>query len=199
MWRSYDKIINKIKEKKKVKEEDLKFCMATVMIILALVSWQRTGAVQNCTVDEYYYSIYEEEENITVIKVINHKTGATSGSAKLTAGPVMAKRLDKYVKYVRPKLADKSNDTDRLFILKGSKPVLKISNLKLFLEKKTGLNIPSFTEARKIGSTMAASHCNAMENQLINSQMSHQAAVAEKYYQATKRNKRCCQGFQETR
>ena len=111
--------------KKKVKKDYLKFGMASVMISIALASAQRPGAVCNYTIQEYENAVLEAN-NITIIKVRDHKTGGTSGSAKLAAKPVMAKRLLHYYQFIRLQLLDESKLTDKLFILQGSKPIKKL-------------------------------------------------------------------------
>jgi hypothetical protein len=84
--------------------------------------------VCNATLDEYHRGI-TTDTGVLVIKVAKHKTGKY-GSAKLTVDEAMASRIDDYVHYMRPLCLDPLvGDPGTMFILPGSKPVHKWSNI----------------------------------------------------------------------
>ena len=67
--------------------------MASVMISLKLKIMQRPAAVCNCTIEEYRRATVQDD--VTIIKVKDHKIASTSGSAKLTSNPSLTCRLHK--------------------------------------------------------------------------------------------------------
>lgn len=60
----------------------------------------------------------------------------------------------------------------------------KISNIESYLEEKLHIRIPTSTQARKIGATVASQHLNSNQNELICTQMSHSMAVHTMNYKA---------------
>lgn len=104
--------------------------------------------------------------------------------AKLTLDESHAQKLAEYVKHLRPKAITES-DPGNLFVLPGLKAMVKWSNVESYLKVKLGTSIPTSTEARKIGTTLAVRTLDTQSNSLINSQMSHQDSVAQRYYSCT--------------
>ena len=121
---------------------------------------------------------------VTVIKVKEHKTGKF-GTAKLTLDAKLANRLHRYVHTLRPLEVGDGVDPGTLFVLPGSKAITKWSNLEAFLKSKLGIDIPTSTWARKIGTTCAARTLDVTATSIIATQMSHQAGVAKKHYTLT--------------
>ena len=70
--------------------EDLKFCMASVLVAIKMKSMQRPAVMCNCTIDEYNKAVIED--GVTFIRVKSHKTGA-SGSARLLSSGLLAARM----------------------------------------------------------------------------------------------------------
>ncbi len=197
MWEKYNRIVRRVKKGREVTDDELKFAMASLLISVKLSSMQRPGAVTNCTMEEYSNAIVEQK--VTIIKVMNHKTGAL-GSAKLTTSGMLTRRLHEYVDFVRPLLLaddyDDDNDAAPLFILKGSRAIHKIGNIETYLQDKLKIIIPSSTKARKIGATVAAKNLGYAENEWICDQMSHTMAVHSKNYKATKGLEEAAKAFQ---
>ena len=180
MWSTFSDIVEEARYGQEVPEKDLKLVMGIVMVAVMLKSYQRPGAVKNCTIAEYMARA--KHDDVTIIKVREHKTGS-QGAAKLTMDTQLEERLKLYFKY-RPLLTEPGNDVDRLFILPGSKPVGKFGNLKDYISKRINTDIPTATEARKIGTTCAARVLDYQTNILVTKQMSHQPEVSRKYYEA---------------
>ena len=178
LWVSFSNTIDRIKRREEVTNTDLKLAMSCVMLCVKLKSMQKPGAVCNCTIEEYRAVRFTN--GAYVIKVKEHKTSQL-GTAKLTMDPVLMNRLRFYFKYIRPCLAEPGKDSDRLFILPGSVPITKFSNIESFVKR---LNIPTSTMARKIATTCAARSLGESANTLITAQMSHQPAVSNRHYRA---------------
>ena len=180
LWNRFDATIEALQRGEDMTDTDLKLAMGSVTIALVLKSYQRPGAVCNCTVEEYRSAMLQDD--VWVIKVQDHKT-AMYGTAKLVMDSEMKTRVDRYFDLVRPKLAEPGKDVPNLFILPGSLPITKIGNLTRFMEKQLGLTIPSCTMVRKIGATSAARKLDDATHRIVTNQMSHTPAVAKKYYE----------------
>ena len=178
MWDKFEETVDALKRGRKVSDNSLKAAMGVVMVSVVLKSYQRPGAVCNCTVEEYKGA--KTIEGISIIKVKDHKTSSKYGTAKLTLDTVLMERLHLYFDYVRPHLAQPGSDITNLFIMPGSQKVTKITNLIRFLENRFDMTIPTCTMARKIGATNAALSLDDPSNTLICKQMSHQPAVSDK-------------------
>ena len=127
---------------------------------------------------------------------MDHKTFCTSGSAKLIVDMELDNKLEMYFKFVRPSCVKPGADINKFFILPFSKEIVKSQPLEKFMENVLKLQIPSSTLVRKIVTTVAATKLSDRENTLINDQLSHQRAVANKYYAATKGKANAAEAFQ---
>ena len=181
MWARFSDTVTRIKNGDVVSENDLKLAMGSVMLAVKLKSFQRPGAVINCTVNEYRNAI--KSGDTTIIKVYNHKT-QKQGPAKLTMDSNLEKRLRLYFKHIRPLLAEAGNDIENLFILPGSQRVNKFGNLESFISRTLKISVPTSTKARKMGATCSARSLDYQTHSLVTKQMSHQADVSRKYYEA---------------
>lgn len=181
MWVKFEQTINDLKHGLAVTDETLKSAMGSVMISIVLKSYQRPGAVCNCTIKEYQAA--QVTDGILIIRVKEHKTD-THGTAKLTVDTPLKKHLDSYFKYVRPKLVSPGADIPNLFILPGGSKVSKLGNLVRFLQNNLDIQIPTCTMARKIAATNAARSMDDQSNALVSKQMSHSDAVGKRYYRA---------------
>ncbi len=194
MIERYDKTINKLRKGASLEERDLKYCTAALMLVLMYSNWQRPGTVSNCTIQEFEECVFINDKY--VIKVHEHKT-AQMGSAKLCLSPTNYKRAQAYFDYVRPKLALAGKDVPNFFILLNSTPVTKISNLMRFLERELQIDkLPSATDVRKAGATQAAKSCSESDARLIHRQLSHDPAVAAKYYEAIRGAEGCSEAYE---
>ena len=137
----------------------------------------------NATMAEYQGAVVSD--GILVIKVKEHKTGKY-GTAKLTLDQQLARQLRIYVEEFRPlMIEDGCLDPGTLFILPGSKPITKWSNVEAFMAAQLKMKIPTSTWARKIGTTVASCYLDTAATTIISTQMSHQASVAQKHYTLT--------------
>ena len=89
-------------------------------------------------------------EVVTVIRVMKHKTGDTSGSAKLILSSGDLSHLSAYVTTLRP-LMDPENKNPYLNILPGGRQLTKMNALLQSLGSKYNIKLPSATPVRKIG------------------------------------------------
>ena len=193
MWARFSDTVARIKDGEEVPENDLKLAMTSVMLAIKLKSFQRPGAVMNCTVNEYRNAT--KSGDTTIIKVYNHKT-QKQGPAKLTMDRNLETRLKLYVKHVRPLLAEAGSDIENLFILPGSQKVNKFGNMEAFISRTLNMTVPTSTKARKIGATCSARSLDYQTHSLVTKQMSHQPEVSRKYYEAVHGSKDTAFAFQ---
>lgn len=136
---------------------------------LVLRSWQRPGAVTNCTLDEYDH--IQKVDDVHVLRVKEHKT-SVCGSAKLFLDKIMMRRLKAYIRHIRPKLARAGRDVNYLFILPGSVKIEKYGNVVKLLENRLKLKIPTPTMVRKIRSTAVVKTMKEPQARVIMRQLS---------------------------
>ena len=194
MWTKFSDVVSRAKHRENVAESELKLAMGIVMLTVKLKSFQRPGAVTNCTIREYRNA--EKCGDTTVINVYNHKTG-NQGAAKLTMDAKLSSRLLLYFKYIRPLLMEPGEDIDNLFILPGSQKVGKFGNLEASISRFLNVQVPSSTKARKIGATCSAKALDYQTHHLVTQQMSHQADVSRKYYEAVHGKRDAAFAFQK--
>ncbi|ORU95070.1 MAG: hypothetical protein A6F71_10445 [Cycloclasticus sp. symbiont of Poecilosclerida sp. M] len=65
MWSDFSDIVDRARHGEEVPEKDLKLAMGIVMVAVMFKSYQRPGAVQNCTCTEYRAAT--KDDGITVI------------------------------------------------------------------------------------------------------------------------------------
>ena len=193
MWARFSETVTRVRSGEEVPENDLKLAMGSVMLAIKLKSFQRPGAVMNCTINEYRNAV--KTDGTLIIKVYNHKTQKT-GPAKLTMDSNLEKRLRLYVKHIRPLLAEPGSDIENLFILPGSQKVNKFGNLEAFISRNLKMSVPTSTKARKIGATCSARALDYQTHSLVTKQMSHQPDVSRKYYEAVHGSKDTAMAFQ---
>ena len=159
---------------------------ATVVIAALILykSWQRPGAVQNCTLDEYNKkeTVQIDDNLVTVIRVMQHKTGQ-SGSAKLLLSQGDLSRLKSYVEVLRPH-CDPNDQCQNLLVLPYGKKIGKLNNLLKSLGDKYGIKLPSATRVRKIGATSTVKNVSGPSTSLVQRQLSHSSETDNRFYQA---------------
>lgn len=104
MWTRFNRTIQQLKGGAELSDAALKTAMGSVMVATVLKSYQRPGALCNCTVAEYWEAT--SVDGVLVIRVKDHKTSQYHGTAKLTLDRELQERLRLYFKYVRPHLVD---------------------------------------------------------------------------------------------
>ena len=129
MWREYAAVAKRIKDGQDVSTQDANFCSVAVGALLLYSSWQRPGAVEHCTLNEFKARKTEKRQDGTetiVIAVKNHKT-ALKGPAKLVFGAVDLEKLLLYADVVRRYL-DPNNSSPYLFVRHGGGQLTQLSN-----------------------------------------------------------------------
>ena len=104
------------------------FCTIALGGLLLYSSWQRPGAIENCTLEEFQNRQCikgRDGEETVVISVKTHKTAAAR-SAKLVVDIVQIKKLLQYVDVVRP-ILDPQGEERSLLIRDGPRPVTQLS------------------------------------------------------------------------
>lgn len=61
------------------------------------------------------------------------------------------------------------------------------------IKKQFQIELPTATDARKTGATIAARHLGTRENSLVSAQMSHNMAVYNQYYAAVRGRKQAAE------
>ena len=198
LWQKYHSLVAAIRNGQKVSERDSNFCTVVVAALFLFSSWQRAGAVENCTMTEYQARMIEanlDGSKSIIIRVKRHKTDRR-GPADLVLAEQHYDKLQSYVDVVRPYI-DPTNVCPFLFVRCGPKKVTQISNRVKSVGKRFDVEAPTATRVRKIGSTAVALQCGTSKDaRLITQQMSHTSAVHERYYEMVGSSSHTASAFQ---
>ena len=198
LWREYQSVVEAIKNGEEVAPRDLNLCTVAVAALFLYSSWQRAGAVENCTVREYGAKSTVRNldgSNSVVINVKQHKT-RHKGPAGLVLDERHLEKLLSYVDIVRP-VIDPQQASPYLFVRYGPKKLKQISNRVKAVGRRFDVEAPTATRVRKIGSTAAALQCGtSKEAKMISKHMSHTDAVHEKYYEMLGSSSHTASAFQ---
>lgn len=97
----------------------------------------------------------EGGDNLYIVTSFDHKTNMVS-PCKLVFDIKLYERARTYKKVIRPRLVVQRGDIAEFFVLPGSKPIQKMSNMTRIVQKNLGLDdMPTATEVRKMGSRAA--------------------------------------------
>ena len=101
-------------------------------------------------------------------------------------------RVNKYIKYIRPRLVDHSEPitSDILFLSPSGQQITNVGHIITFMQSQLKIDISSATTVRKIGATAIARSCSESEARIVSRQMAHDPRVSANYYEATKDAKR---------
>ena len=123
MWERYANVTQRMRRGEEVTKEDAKICLMAVASLLLFSGWQRPGAVENCTMEEFGIRRLVEDDSgrkTIVIRVVRHKT-ALSGPAKLVVDFCHFEKLLMYVDVVRP-ILDPEGRSPLLLVRQGGIP-----------------------------------------------------------------------------
>lgn len=197
MWQRYANITQRMRRGEEVSKEDAKICVMAVASLLLFSGWQRPGAVENCTLEEFGRRrlVQDSSGNKTiVIRVLKHKT-ALSGPAKLVVDFQHIEKLLTYVSVVRPFL-DPEGRSPLLLVRQGGIPLTQTSRHIREMGKKLKFVTPTATRARKVGGTATHKGATGAEHRLITKQLSHSRQVHEQYYEAITSTSDAAKAFQ---
>ena len=109
LWQKYDSMAAAIKNGETVPTRDCNFCTVAVVALFCFFSWQRAGAVENCTLKEYHSSVKAKNLDGSfgiIISVKRHKT-AQKGLANLVLAEEHPEKLLSYVEAVMTHVSSK--------------------------------------------------------------------------------------------
>ena len=135
--------------------------------MLMFKSWQKPGAVTNCTIQEYRRGRWIKDT--FVISVSDHKTG-TVGTAKLLVEKHNFSKLQLYFDKIRPTIKSTENN---LLLRSNGNAIKSIQHYLRPLGAKYNINIPTATQIRKAGATAVVLECSSKEGTLVSRQLSH--------------------------
>ena len=190
MWERYDNIIKKSKHQRNITEEESKFCVSVLVVTTLYESWQRPGAVRNCTMAQFKAGVLVDD--VFVVCVSDHKTGV-GGTAKVIFPTPVKQRVLDYITYIRPNLLTDDNEMEYLFVNTDGGQINKMANFIRYMSKEMSMKLPSATAARKGGATAAAQSCSEEKVRLVTRQLSHDPRVHNKYYAAIRGTKDAAQ------
>ena len=184
IWKDFWKTIRKVEGGGHINKEEKNLCVTVVLVMLLFKNWQRPGAVVNLKLKEYRQAkpVMEGGSEVLVIPVHDHKTQG-KGPANVSCEGEDIKVLRRFHNVVRP-FCDTENACPYFFTLDGER---RISNANYYIQKlgrQYGLDIPTATRVRKIGSTAAVQSCSAAESTLLSTHMGHSQPTQQMYYQA---------------
>lgn len=183
MRETFEAVIQKAEKGKEVSMEELRFAMGAVCIPAMMESSKRPSVMINCTQAEFERG--RMTNGVYVVNVAEHKTTHTGGPAKLMFEDQVYRRALKYRDLIRPLCTVEKGDIPNFFVVPGSKPIDKVSNVTRVLEKKLEVTIPSATTVRKMGSTAVARTCSEKTMNIVARHMNHDPSTSRKHYQAT--------------
>ena len=182
MWNRFDDIIERAKKVNvEISDDEKKFCLGAVVVTTLYESWQRPGAVSNCTLEEFQNG--SDVDGVLIVLVTEHKTGV-GGSAKLMFKKGLKNKVNDYLEYIRPRSVE-----DYLFLTVDGKHITKVGNLITYMSKQLGTKLPSATSARKGGATAAAASCSEADVRLVTRQLAHDPRVHNQFYEAIRGKK----------
>ena len=182
MWEDFAGVVDSLQKGLPVKNQELNLCTTIIAALLIFRSWQRSGAAINATLDEYKErsKVRVGGEATVVIKVAEHKTGATA-SAKIILKHADLARLNSYVTVVR-KVLDLEGRSPYLLCSPGGKKMSKFRHE--ILSKRYGFERVTSTQVRVSGATEAARKLPDKDQRLVTKQLSHTRVTSTKYYEA---------------
>lgn len=179
----FNEVVKDIQLKREVTGERMRFAVAALCVPLMYSSSSRPGALVHFTTAEFKEG--RMVDDLFIATAYEHKTNMI-GPCKLVFDKTVHKRAIKYMEYIRPKLVEEHGDIPEFFVLPGSKPIDKMSNLTRVIQKNLKLeHMPTATEVRKMASTTVAKKCPAITRDLIARQFNHDPKVSAQHYQAT--------------
>ena len=119
MWKDCE-VIEQVKRGTDIQVQVLNRCSVVMATLLMYKSWQRPGAVCNCTLLEYQNAKLvlgegQRGEDVFVMSVREHKTWV-KGAARLMLTSNDLPKLEGYVNHIRP-LLDPRKKHNRLLVL----------------------------------------------------------------------------------
>ncbi len=181
--RTFQAVVTDLENNKQVSVERLRYGVAAVCVPLMYGSSSRPGAVANLTMREFDDGRWAKD--LFIATCYEHKTNMI-GPCKLVFDTGTFERAIKYKNVIRPWLTVECGDIPEFFVLPGSKPIEKMSNMTRIIKKNLGLEkMPTATEVRKMGSTAVAKNCEPITRDLVARQFNHDSKVSAQHYQAT--------------
>lgn len=169
------------------RSRDIKLLTAYAASVLLYRNSQRSGVIQNLTLDEFRKRrrVTHNDENRMIISCVNHKTGA-QGFAQLVVTPKGEDVLLQYHTLVRSNITPKPGCEDLLFLThKGSRynqvfrkicEAININNIDV--------TVPPPPSTFRIGmATKVAKNLADNERRGVIKHMSHSEYTSEKYYE----------------
>ena len=157
--------------------------LAYLAAILIFKNSQRPGVVENMTIDEYKKSRKDGDKN--VIRVLKHKTAASTGPANIVVDVTCMKTMSQYHHYIRAKITAQNEELSKLFFLTSNGNAFKkISETVQKVAERYSITVPTTSLHRKAVKT--AAHCHDITEgkmRALNRHMSHSDATSSKFYQ----------------
>ena len=127
VWEDFDDICTRAKRGEPITTAALNRCSLLIAATILFKSWQRPGAIANCTFTELKAAklVTEGGRKVYIVSVHDHKTGR-SGTAKLVLDGVDFNRLRQYILCIRP-LQDLEKKSEFVVVLCNCKQLDKLA------------------------------------------------------------------------
>lgn len=148
---------------------------------LMLKNSQRPGPIENMTIKEFDERT-PERENKFLIRVLHHKTAASTEPADLITSKALEELLlDTY----EPTLHPKARSSPTFFLIHTGNVFHKVTETIRKVAEDYSVIVPTASVHRKVTATTAHCEDNLTEGQMrsLNRHMSHSSATSSKYYQ----------------
>ena len=182
--REIDAILKKAKTRD-VTNNDYLTVQAYLAAIIMYKNGQRPGVVENMTINEFKKR-RDEGNGKVVIRVLNHKTCASTGPANIIINRKCEQLMSQYYDLMRSKIVAQSVALSKLFFLTSSGNAFK--KISETIQKVAGaynIIVPTASLHRKVTKTTA--HCDEEigegKMRALNRHMSHSDATSSKFYQ----------------
>lgn len=163
---------------------DIKFLTAYGAALLLYGNCQRSGVIQNLTLEEFEQREHTNE-GMTVISCLNHKTGP-QGRAILVISPSTEKILVAYKTLVRDHLQPVSGCENIFFLTPSGSMYTQVYRKiceAVIMNGFKDTDLPPPSEYRILMSTKAARHLDDTTLRKVQKHLSHSEETSRKYYE----------------
>ena len=169
----------------RINNDEHNIILAFLAAKLMFKNSQRSGPIENMTIKEFQ-ARKEQEDGRLLIRVLRHKTAASTGPANLIASRNFEELLCRYFNTIRPNIIPKSKQlAERFFITYTGNAFCKVTKAIRKVAEEFSTCIPTASIHRKVTATTAHCDDSVIEGQIrsLNKHMSHSSATSSRYYQ----------------
>ena len=142
---------------------------------------QRSGVIENVTIEEYNNRIQNEKEKV-VITCAEHKTG-TQGAAQLVIDRKSEMLLERYSKLVRDKIQANDDSKHLLFVTTTGKRYTQVYRKLKEVFKEYKIDLPTPSDYRIVVSTDASDFLKDEDYRAVARHLGHSTETSRRFYE----------------